>query len=203
VEDDRGARLVDCHPAAGQRVEVLLPARRPLFVRQPDAGTEIELPAGSQVQLAGLAVRAPVARARGAEHVAFGRLFARPFDEHAVAAYRVRPDEEIAEERAPTDWTWVRRGVGLGAIVVGGTAATLTAFAARERDGVGPSTTGLERSQVNRRIDRLNAAAVTCYAVAGAAALGYLAWTLWPRRSVEIRLQPATAPQVQLSIGWR
>jgi hypothetical protein len=202
VEDARGGRLLDFHPGSGQRVQLLLPERRPLFVRQPDSGVELEVPQGKLSYLSAVAPRPTGARVRGAEHIAFSRLFTRPFDEEAVVAYRGQPDEDVDEEPVRTDWTWVRRGLGLGALVVGVAGGTLTFLGAREHERVGPNTTGLARSAVNRRIDRFNAAAVTCYVVAGAAAVGYLVWTFGWRRRVEVHVQPAVAPQVRLSVGW-
>lgn len=202
VEDDRGVRLADLHPGAGQRMELLLPEHRPMFVRHPDGGLEAEIPGGKKdVILGSLTLRSTASRARGSEHVAFSRLFEQAFDEHAVVTYRARP-EIWAEETAPADPTWLRRSVGMLALVAGLAGGTLTLFSWREGDQVTADTTGLERNRTNHRIDTLNAAAIACYAIAGAAAIGYLAWTLWPRRPVEIRVQPSAASTLQLVVAW-
>lgn len=203
VENSRGLRLLDAHPGQGQRVDLLIPELRPMFVREPDTGMEAEVPKGSRIILSELTLHASTAQARGAEHVAFSLLFAHPFDAAAVASYRVRPEETLAEERKPVRSAWLRNGLGISALVVGTLGGTMTALAAKERNDVGSSTSGYDRSLANHQIDRFNGAAIACYAVAGALAVGYVSWTIWARlRPVKIRLQPSPTPQASLSVSW-
>lgn len=205
VEDGMGIRYLDLHVVGARRMELLVPAERPLFVRWPSAGTEAEVPPGDSVRLAALSPRPSRTLVRGAEQVAFGHLFSLPFHEGAVRAFQTRPpEEEVAASPVARDWTWARRGLGLAGLAVGISAGILTAITVRERDSVGPTTSGFEREHVNHRIDNLNLAAGTCYAVAGSALLGYLVWTLWPHEQPRIHVEPPSseAGQLRLSWGW-
>jgi hypothetical protein len=177
VEDDRGRRLGDLHPGAAQRAYLRLPPSRPLFVRVADDRTEATLTDGGVFRIAELRLAPSSANARGAEHVAFSRLFANAFDAAAVTAWRERPSEPepaLSAGRSPVRW-----GAGIGAGLFGTSGAVLTALALNDYRSAGPSTTGVERAWLNDRIDRFNVAAVTCYALAGAA-LALLVWlTIW------------------------
>jgi hypothetical protein len=205
VEDGLGIRYLDLHVGGARQTALLLPTERPLYVRWPVSGMEAEVPHGDSIRLAILAPRPSKTLVRGAEQVAFGRLFSLPFDDGALVAFRTRPaDEDVALSVVARDWTWARRGLGLAGLAVGVSAGVLTALAVHEHNAVGPTTNGAERVRVNHRIDSLNLAAGTCYAVAGTAVLGYLVWTLWPRAKPKIHVQPPsfTAGQLQLSLGW-
>lgn len=202
VENSRGLRLLDAHPGQGQRVDLLIPELRPMFVREPDTGMEAELPKGRRIVLSELTLRASTAQARGAEHVAFSLLFVHPFDAAAVASYRVRPDETLDEVRKPMRSAWLRNGLGISALLVGTLGGTMTALAAKEQNDVGPSTSGYDRNLANHQIDRFNGAAIACDAVAVALAVGYVSWTIWAHRRVKIRLQPSPTPQASLSVPW-
>jgi hypothetical protein len=205
VENASGTRYLDLHPGKIGTLRMLLPTERPLFIRWPAEGTEAEIPPGSPVAVAALVRRSLKTLVRGAEHVAFARLFSHPFDAASVVAFRARPaEEEISATPLPTDWTWPRRGLGVAAVALGIAGGVLTAFANHEQESVRPGTSGLDRARVNQRIDDFNTAAVSCYAVAGAAAVSYLIWTLWPRPSPAIHLQPpvTTAGRVELSLAW-
>jgi hypothetical protein len=205
VEDGLGIRYLDLHVVGAHRMELLVPAERPLYVRWPGTGTEAEVPPGASIPFAVLSQRSSKVLVRGAEQVAFGRLFFQPFDEAALVAFRARPpDEDAAEPKVPRDWIWARRGLGLAGLAVGISAGILTASAVRERNSVGPTTTGRERERVNHRIDHLNLAAGTCYAVAGTAILGYLVWTLWPHDPPKIHVEPPSPEtgQLRLSLEW-
>lgn len=205
VEDGLGTRYLDLHVGGAQHMELLVPAERPLYVRWPGTGTEAELPPGNAVRLAALSPRSSRTLVRGAEQVAFGHLFSLPFHQGALLAFRSRPPEtDVGATPVARDWTWARRGLGLAGLAVGISAGILTAITVRERDNVGPTTTGLERERVNHRIDNLNLAAGTCYAVAGSALLGYLVWTLWPHDNPKIHVEPPSseAGQLRLSWGW-
>jgi hypothetical protein len=201
LEDGQGIRLADVHPGKRQRVALVLPRRRPLFVRFPSDELEVVLPPGP-ASLLDLPLRRSSVLRRGAEHVAFRSLFHAPFDIAAVAAFRQRPAEEVVAAAAKTDWTWVRRGVGIAAIAFGLAGGSLTGVAYAERDSVDPDTTGLARARVNERIDRFNTAAVTSYALAGAALAGYLVWTLWPDDEIQLQLIPLGEPQMGLSMRF-
>jgi hypothetical protein len=202
IEDHAGRRLVDLRPAQDQKVTLLLPRQRPLFVRQVDNEEEVELPLGNRLVLAALPKRAtPVAR-RGAEHVAFRSLFSKPFGATTVLDYRNCPAEVLEAIETERDLAWLRSGagiLGLGAAVVGG---TMTGLAARESSAVNSRTTGTRRSTINDRIDRYNVVAVTSYALAAVGLTSYLVWTLWPEQPVEIQVMPSQGPHARVSVGF-
>ncbi|MBN2360904.1 MAG: caspase family protein [Deltaproteobacteria bacterium] len=204
VEDGAGRRIADLHPAADAVIALRIPPGRPLFVRQSGSDLEYELPAGRTLALADLEPAPATARPRSAAHVAFGKLFARPFDRGALEGYRAHRDQEV-EEPALQLPTWLMPSLaGAGAVValIGG---SLTAFALRENLAASPDLSGVERQQVNDRIDLFNAAAVACYAVAGVAVgafAGSLAWDALARGPDQVEFleppqsQPAAAGQV-------
>lgn len=202
IEDENGLRLVDFRPSPGQKMVLLLPVRRPLFVRSADVEREVELPEGREVHFAALSPRQVTVARRGAEHVAFRRLFANSFDASAIVAYRKRPLEIEDIEQQPADLTWLRRSLGIGAAVFAAVGGTMTTLAAVDNRSVSPLTTGIERQEVNDRIDRYNVAAITLYALATGALAAYLTWTLWPEKQVSIDIMPARSPGVQMSIGF-
>ncbi|MBN2494311.1 MAG: caspase family protein [Deltaproteobacteria bacterium] len=199
VEDGQGLRLVDFHSFGEHELVLHLPGARPLFVRRPGSVQEVELPAGSPHRLAALRSRRRPVSSRGAEHVAFGKLFSKPFGPEAIEAWRTRPPDLEQTAELPTDWTWMRRGIGISAAVLAITGGALTGLALDERAGVDAQTTGLERDRINERIGRYNTGAVVCYALAGTALATYLVWTLWPEEQVEVHLLPADGAQLGLS----
>ncbi len=202
VEDEHGRRLADLHPAEQEQVCLLLPRQRALFVRFPGENEEAQLPDEKQCRLSDLSLRRTTASRRGAEHAAFRSLFSKPFDGDALRAYENRPDETISAGPVRFDWTWIRRGMGISAIVLGLGGGTLTGLALYERNQVDDDTNGLARSEVNERLDKLNTGAVVCYALAGTALASYLIWTLWPDEELELQLMPGPEPQMQLMLRF-
>lgn len=202
IEDADGRRLADLHPGGDRQLALVLPPGGSLFVRFPGADEELELPPGRETRLSGIAVRKTTVRRRGAEHAAFRLLFSRPFDAQALQEYRDRPVETLEAGPEQTDWTWVRRGLGIAALVLGAAGGALTGAAAYQRSRSGDSTTGLERERINDRISRYNTAAVTCYSLAGTALVGYLLWTLWPEEEVDVQVLPTGLPGVQLMVRF-
>jgi hypothetical protein len=204
VENGRGLRLVDFHPGRGQRLVLRLPGLRPLFVRRPGGGHEYALPDGSPIELAALEPRRSEVQRRGAEHLAFRRLFARPFGPAALVAWRSRPPQVERAAPHPDRWRWLRHGIGIGsaALAVGG--GVLTGLALAERDGIDAASSGLERARANDRIEDYNTAAVVCYTAAGAAFITWLTWQLWPRDEPRIEVLPGTGGAgAGPALGWR
>ncbi len=201
VEDGRGLRLADFHPGPQQEVAILLPFGRPLFLRLPELRKEVELPQGRRIVLADLSLSTVGVSARGAEHVAFRKLFARPFGRASLVEYR----SSSAVVEAPAgrnELRWLRRTLGISAAALAVAGGTMSALAYAEREGVEPDTSGLARGRTNVRIGRYNTAAVSCYAVAGAALATYLVWTLWPEEDVQIHVLPMRAQGAALSFGF-
>ncbi|MCA9671161.1 MAG: caspase family protein [Myxococcales bacterium] len=213
VEDAVGTRLADLHPGARARLAVIIP-RGKLFVRDPSSHREYAIPAGTQpVELSRVAARASTSRARGAAHESFSKLFSRAYDAAALSAYRARPrdtdDDDAAASRgagfAPWAHRWLRPALGIFALVSLAVGGTFTGLAAHERAGVDARTPNADRQQINRRIDRDNAIAVTGYIVGAVAGAGYLAWTFWPRRRVEVKISAAPTfggGGARLSVRW-
>ncbi|MCC6749073.1 MAG: caspase family protein [Deltaproteobacteria bacterium] len=193
VEDAAGVRLADLHPGTSA-VALLVPAVGQLYVRRRGSGEEYLLPERSPatVRLSGLRSQLATARARGAEHEAFRRLFRDPFDGGALRSYRDRPDDSADDHLPRRPWqTWARPALLGAALATLTSAGILTGLGLRERGRTDETTSQLDRMDANRRIARFNAAAVSCYALGGAAAVGYLLWQLWPARPPAITVTPA------------
>lgn len=187
LENADGVRLADLHGAPGTTTQLLRPApASPLFLRE--AGSHLEFAIPSQPEVIKLAMLEPaVARTgeRGAAHESFARLFALPFDEGAVAAYRFRPLPDLAaEDRAERRLGQLQRaGYGLlgagGAALVTGAALSLSALALREEGVAG--RTNSEVGARNLEIDRRNRGALGMYGTSAALAVGGAVLLLLPR----------------------
>ena len=193
LEDGLGRRLLDLHPAPDRDVAVLIPDRRPLFVRFPQTGEEISLPAGDAIDISETRGTPLTVTSRGAEHEAFVRLFSLPFGRETIAEYRewqqLSAKESVSMDSP--DKPWLRRSFGIGALVLGAAGATFTsvAIANRRQDG---DANGDDVAATNDRIKALNIAAITCYGIAGAALATYVIWRLVPtRKRVTVSLSPS------------
>jgi hypothetical protein len=186
VESERGVRLADVHVAPGGAVSLRLPTDLgAVFVALERPPSEFRVaPEPGRVVLSQLVPEPPRARARGAAHEAFRRLFARPFDAGAVAAFRA--DVALAAETPepePPRTALHTAGLTAAAVgVVGLATGGVLLITARQlsQDGMRNETlTGLERDALNRRIDGRNRWAVISGG-AGAAVLGAgLGMLLW------------------------
>lgn len=194
VETADGRRVLDAHPAAGQELVLHLPASRPQFLASPDREREVRIDDGGEVPVSALVESMPRVAHRGAVHLAFEQLFARPFGAASVAAfvdaYRSAPPsaKPVAPsvEPAPSPW---RRRVQIASIITGagGAAAgiTLSVTASRWRERADTASQA-DRVDINARIRRLSAGAYAGYAVAGVSAAGFIAASLWPRESAVV-----------------
>lgn len=207
VEDLSGTRLADLHP--GRRpVQLVVPGRERLFIREWDSRREYAVPAGrSVVRFARLQARQSTSRTRGAAHEAFRRLFRRSFDGRALVAYRERPrlqlDEPAPAAQRSAVW-WLRPALGIFSLVALATGGAFTAWAAIERAGVTEDSSNAARSEVNATITRNNTVAIVGYALGALAGAAYLTWTFWPRPDVELHISPRVSPtgQAQLLVSW-
>ncbi|MBW1809651.1 MAG: caspase family protein [Deltaproteobacteria bacterium] len=203
IEDQNGLRIADLFPGDEQSVALLLPAQRPLFVRQTKTDQEYELrTSGEEIQLSELTPSKMTVTRRGAEHVAFGKLFTRPFDQSALATYQNHIAQMSETFKIRPQYTWLRRSLGLAAIGLGAVGGTCSSLAAWERKKVDSYTTGTERNDINQRINRLNTAAITMYSLAGVALASYLIWTFWPEDDVQLQFIPSDQPQLNLSLRF-
>jgi hypothetical protein len=177
VETAQGTRLLDAHPAPGQELFLHLPAERPLFLRQSDESAEIVVTNDAPLEVAALEPRAPEIARRGALHLAFERLFAEPFGEDDVRAFRANSPKTPANAATPVvdrpnstsghTFRLVLGTVTIGAAAAGLTLSTLSAvsyFSSADASQV-------EVAHENERRRTLNLASAACYAVAGAAGI--------------------------------
>lgn len=190
LEDAQGLRVADFHPGAEQALVILLPTRRPLFLRETDSDVEFVLPRGKSLYLDELEAKRQSVAVRGAEHLAFKKIFSLKFSKKSIADYINRPQELFAEMSSLPPLTWTRRSFGISAAVLAVTGGVFTGFALEQRNAISSHSTGSERHDANLRISQFNTAAIICYTVAGAALATYLIWTLWPKKTVDVSRAP-------------
>jgi len=169
LEDERGVRLLDFHGTGQRDINLVRPtAPGTLYLRRTSDGAERAIPPGDDVvHAAELTVQPPRVQTRGALHLAFGKLFALPFDTAVVTSYQQRAEaaeatlrattvrQEAAESHARTRriLAWTAVGVATGA-AAGATAALVSAHRIRSAAPAGES----QRDAVDRndRIDGRN-----------------------------------------------
>lgn len=185
VETARGERILDAHPASGQRLVLHVPSARPQFLRTGDETVEYVLDGTAPGPLSRLPAQAPSATRKGALNLAFEELFASPFGAVDVAGYRQGYRDELLLRREPELEAGADRGVTLTRIVgwtaastaVVGTAAAGLAFARRD---AARDANQRDRVRINGQVRRLNATSRVLFGVAGATAATWLVVTLWP-----------------------
>ena len=190
-----GERLLDAHPAAGQRLVLRLPRQRPLFVRQNDGDREHVLAEARDASLSQLAARPLTIARKGAAHLAFAHLFELPFSAAQVAVYRPSADQPtraraaVLTKHSRRGWPgWTKPVAGWTALL-GAAVAMGTAGWALERHLGGQDASQRERADRNATIRPLTIVAATSGAIALLAGGTWLATTLWPGL-----LRPAPRP---------
>lgn len=170
LEDADGNRLVDGHVEATTALVLRIPPRRPLFLRD-DANTgEYTITATSAMTLARTDLRPRKVAKRGAESVAFEKLFSKPFSRLDVRSYttrRARWSQVVVEYEVPNPIHRVSPWVAGSAAAIGFAA---TAWASFERKAVTHETLG----ETNQRIVNLNRVAGAAYILAGTAFVTWL-----------------------------
>ena len=203
LENAKGDRLLDVHPAADELFYLQLPGERPLFVcRANDAGERVVDSTG-EVRVSELHQRAQRIGRKGALHLAFEELFSVPFGKSKLNAYANKFTREAVsvtatlEAQAPSSTrTYLKRTAfwtAIGAAAIGA-AANIWAY---ERYNSGEDASQAIRAELNRDIERLNTTAVVFYAVAGAAAATWLTLVMWPDETGgagDIMITPALSP---------
>ncbi len=180
LEDSRGVRLADAHPAPGQKLLLRTPTSRPLFLRGFEGNEEyvINQP-GPAVVLSQRRTSPPAVLTRGPAHLAFRMLFSAPFGPAVLRAFDplahevrfTRPEVPLSSRLLSTTRT-VAPWVSLGTAAVG---AALTTAAVVERGRA--SQVDLPAS--NARITQYNRGAVAAYSVAAVSGLVWLALELF------------------------
>ena len=210
VEDARGVRLLDAHPANTQRMHLHLPPERPLFICEQDGRREYALASHEPVTSAALR-RAPegeATRPKGAsrEALALRELFETAFDARAVEVYaREAGAARSAEDAARARW---RRNhllrLGTGGLAVGAAVAGLTLSAlALDKYLAGADASQLERERLNHDVARLNIASLACYAVAVAGGVGWALLSVNAREAYSVSLDVDPGHRLAFTIGRR
>lgn len=180
VESESGVRLADLNVPAGARVSLRLPIDLgTLYVQRESPTAEYRIPADpGRVALSTVESTMPRARARGAAHEAFRRLFALPFDATALAGWRPDRSDDRDQPAGPARSrmaAWVVMGMGAGAALAGGGFALSAGSLADEAQ----RSSGLRRSELAPEIDRRNQTAAVLGVIGAAAVIGGAAWWAW------------------------
>lgn len=189
IEDGQGSRLLDVHPAPGKSVTVLVPKQRPLFVRFPSSGTEISVPKGDVVDIGDTDFVPRRVATRGAEHEAFVRLFALPFDNTAIGDYRLLQMEAAVKDTLSLSpkGEWVRRSLAIGGSIFLAAGGVFTGVAVAAHRSLDATSSGVDIYNANERIHTSNAVAIPCYAAGGVALASYLIWTVRAKHRRQFR----------------
>jgi hypothetical protein len=182
--------LLDAHPSPGQPLRLWVPDERPLFVRRNDNLGETVIESRASLEVKELDAVTPAVASRGALNLALEQLFALPFEDADVQAFRTRAkaraDQRPSSTSEPSsDRAWIRTASGVTALVGVGAGLTLNGLA------LGTYLSSSDESQVrteelNRRTATYNYAALGCYAGAAVAA-GVWSWaTFWPEGSISV-----------------
>ncbi len=205
LENSRGERLLDVHPAAKEHFYIHVPSERPLFLRRANENGELVIATSGPAKISELSPRPTRIRRKGALHLAFEELFTVPFGQGNVRAYQqgfvpqtdaqsfaiAAKAHDSSSRIAKTTAIWT----AIGATALGG-AASIWAYS-RYRSGENLSQA--RRAEINQDIERLNTAAVVLYSVAGAAAATWLTMILWPdgaSRGGTLTVSPVLGPSV-------
>lgn len=194
LEDHRGVRLADFHPAEGQAIQVLRPATQGgrLYLRRLADDREYALPTDPDVvALTDLPVEEPRSLSRGAAHDAFSLLFSLPFGQAEAQRFAYPEPRQV---QLTAGWSPARKvgiGVSFGAgalLAAGGLGSFLVARS--ERDQRLTSGSHLEATEKNQRIEAANVATVSLLCAAAAAVVTGTVLTIWPT-TTQVHLAPA------------
>jgi hypothetical protein len=173
VENVRGQRLLDAHPAPGQWVYLHLPGNRPLFIRGHERPAEYELAIWTAPEVTELTPMTSVlVQPKGAEELALNRLFAASFGPDHVAEYergvasRRRPvsaplDAESSPWMRPLGYAALTAALAGGALSAAALVTRLDALDASQPDA----------RHANDRIERLHQLSLVPYVTAATTGL--------------------------------
>ncbi len=200
VEDQRGERIADVHPASDQALTLHVPAARPLFVRRYDESAEAVVSARGPATIAALEPRAPAIARKGALNLAFEQLFADPFDGHDVASFVVRRFDEPDAPAGGTSHAGLRQAAAVASLTAAAAGIALNAIALQRYEAAaGASQRDINAS--NQTIRKLNLASLVCYGVAVVAG-GTWGWLNWHRDlSVDVSSSPVSGGGMSVSLG--
>jgi len=199
VETARGDRLLDAHPAPTQALMLMLPAERPLFVRQHDGRAESVVSGARSVEVSELEPGEPELASRGALSLALDRLFEQPFGESDVQRFEKQPPAaDIAAPNAPVPHakpTAMRVASGTVALVAAGAGLTLSGFALVNH-ARSANESQVRIQELNERVATFNRTSLACYGIA--AASGVVWWLAGLPPSTTVAVTP-DADQPRLS----
>ena len=208
IEDRAGNRLMDFHRPAGHGLRLVRPAGETVFLRNVETGGEYEIAAGTEsVQAASLIrTRSPV-RPRGAAHIAFNLIFALPFDEPSVRAYRLPGPELLAgaeaDEPSLLRWRRIAATGAFAAAAAGGLATGAFVLASRAAAAEAARSPQTETAARNRGIEGRTRAALWLGAIPGAAATAGALFSFWPATSVTPAFEATAAGVATVGVGGR
>jgi hypothetical protein len=174
LEDARGVRLADLHPAPSLPLRVIVPGERPLFLHRADGTAVYPVASSGAVRLGDLAPEPSGVGRRGAVHLAFQRLFSAPIGAANLASYRATGLERAAPalERRPA---WLAPSLLGAGLALGGSGAAALAVSTQVRAGA-EDASQVERQVANGRLRALNVAGGVLVGAAVTALGGWL-WT--------------------------
>jgi hypothetical protein len=206
IENPKGERLLDAHPAEEENFALHLPPDLPLFVRDGRETKEAVIESPGESLFSKLAARPVEVGRKGSLHLAFEKLFSVPFGKEKLSAYQnvfgTQPEGDAfvsIEAEAPERTGSIVKQTALWTTV----GATATGIAltiwALERQSAGEDASHQRKIELNQQIDQLNTAAIVFYALAGTAAATWLTLTLWPDNN-EVTIHPSFGP-TSIGIG--
>jgi hypothetical protein len=200
VEDQNGVYLAQFHNESGERVHLVRPrgSGRVYLERLSDAKEYVIDEQPDVVSTTGLALVEPRARARGAAHEAFSKMFELPFGRGNVAGYVFRFPAEADSTNEPDSRSasW-RTYAGIGLLGLAGVGAAVGGISLYSAHGkAGDSDAGLSLQQVAERNDEIrtaNAVGGISLGIAGAAAISGAVLLLWPDAPVDLEARAGGA----------
>jgi hypothetical protein len=204
LENSKGERVMDVHPAAGEKFIIHLPANRPVYVRDDQEAREVVVDGAGESFFSMLVVKTVGVGSKGSLHLAFEDLFSEPFGKQKLLDYRgvfgaqPEPDALVSiEAEAPGRTRSIVRQTALWTTIGATAAGAALNLWALERQSAGEGASHERKAELNRQIDSLNTAAVVFYILAGSAAATWLALTLWPDESTgdgSVTIYPSVGP---------
>jgi hypothetical protein len=206
LEDERGVRYADIHNAAGSRAYLLRPwTSGRLYLRRMRDGHEVVVPlAPSVVSVAELAPEESRIAARGAANDAFESLFALPFDERAVAAFRFPQPAALPPiadgPRSTRTSTYLGYGLLGASAIAAGVGAYGLLHAEQLKAGLPQNAPQASAAEADARIRTANWTAGVGFAAAGTTAVAGLVLLLWPESPAKFQVDPQSG---QAMAGYR
>jgi hypothetical protein len=179
IEDGKGIRLLDFHPARKQQVTIVLPHRRPLFLHQPKSNDEFSLPDSREIKLTAITWKKNQLAKRGAEHLEFKKMFEKPFKVDSLHEYKQSLSKDYLVNKPQPPSPWWRRSLALASPVFAAAGATMFILANHEQENVKEPANGTQVAEINERINTYHNLGLGFSITAGATIASYAIWTLF------------------------